>query len=269
MGWGPFDLTGKNAVVTGAAMGIGFGIARSFLDAGARVVLADRDADALDQARKRLLDDPAIGDDRIDAVAVDVAEDLAGTVMVDHCVTRFGSIEVLVNNAGIFPQSPVLTMTPDFLDRVLQVNLRGLILSSQAAGIRMVEQGTGGSIVNIASIDALHPSMVGLAAYDASKGGVLMFTKNLALELAPHGIRVNAIAPGGVSTEGTHQPSPDSSVTQAQADQILADFVRTRVPLGRIGLPVDIANLAVVLASEASSYMTGSIVVVDGGALLA
>jgi NAD(P)-dependent dehydrogenase (short-subunit alcohol dehydrogenase family) len=106
--------------------------------------------------------------------------------MVARCVQAFGSLDILVNNAGIYPHAPVLAMSAPFLDRVLRVNLRGLVLASKAAGRQLAAQGHGGAIVNIASVDALHPSMVGLAAYDASKGGVWMFTRSLALELAPH-----------------------------------------------------------------------------------
>ena len=129
-------------------------------------------------------------------------------------------------------------------------------------------QGGGGAIVNIASVDGLHPSMVGLAAYDASKGGVVMFTKSLALELAPHGIRVNAIAPGGVQTEGSSRPLAGSGMTEEQTRQFQDNFVRTKIPLRRMGQPDDIATVAVFLASSAARYVTGETVVVDGGMLL-
>jgi 2-deoxy-D-gluconate 3-dehydrogenase len=131
----------------------------------------------------------------------------------------------------------------------------------------MVEQGRGGTIINISSIDAFRPSMVGLAAYDASKGGVLMFTKNLALELGPKGIRVNGIAPGGITTEGASKPLAESGMSEEQMKAMTEEFT-ARIPLGRMGVPDDIAKVAVFLASSAAGYMTGETVIVDGGRLL-
>jgi 2-dehydro-3-deoxy-D-gluconate 5-dehydrogenase len=180
---------------------------------------------------------------------------------------RLGGIDILVNNAGIYPQVPMLEMERAVWDKILAVNLTGLAFVSRAVGRRMVEQGTGGAIVNIASIDALHPSMVGLAAYDSSKGGVLMFTKSLALELAPHGVRVNAIAPGGIATEGASRPLEGSGLTPEQMEAMVAAFME-KIPLKRMGTPDDIATAAVFLASDAAGYVTGELLVVDGGTLL-
>ena len=257
-----FDLKGKNAVVTGAAMGIGHGIAARFVEAGANVVLADLDEEEAILAVKKL-DGPG----RAVAMGVDVTVDGAGEAMVKRCVEEFGSIDILVNNAGIYPMTPMLQMTPEVFDRVYEVNLRGLAFASKAAAARMIEQGRGGAIVNIASIDAFHPSMVGLAAYDASKGGVVMFTKNLALELGPQAIRVNGIAPGGITTEGTSKPLAQSGMTEEQMKAMIAEFT-AKIPLGRMGIPDDIAWVAQFLASDAAGYMTGETVIVDGGRLL-
>jgi 2-dehydro-3-deoxy-D-gluconate 5-dehydrogenase len=163
---------------------------------------------------------------------IDVTDGDACEAAIQRCVEEFGSIDILVNNAGIYPMSLVLEMTPAFFDRVLSINLRGLVFMSKAAGLQMVKQGTGGKIVNIASIDALHPSSPGLAAYDASKGGVLMFTKNFALEMAPHGVNVNAIAPGGITTDGTSRSMEGLSAEQ-QA-KFMAEFEKL-IPLGRMG----------------------------------
>ena len=259
-----FTVNGRRVAVTGAAMGIGFGIARRFVGGGADVLLIDRDGAAAARAAEELT---GLGG-RAEAMELDVATDDAGTRAVEECVRRFGDLDVLVNNAGIFPMKPVLEMTPDFFDHVLAVNLRGAVFLAKAAAAHMTARGHGGSIINIASIDALHPSMIGLAAYDASKAGLVMFTRALALEVAPHGIRVNAVAPGGIATEGTSRPLEGSGMTEEAMRDMVAQFTRL-IPLGRMGDPDDIAKVTVFLASPASSYMTGTLLVVDGGRLLA
>jgi 2-deoxy-D-gluconate 3-dehydrogenase len=174
---------------------------------------------------------------------------------------RGRAADILVNNAGIYPFRTALDMDVEEWDRVQAVNLRGVFLLSRAFAKAAIARGAGGSIVNIGSIDSFHPSNVGLAAYDASKGGVLMFTRSLALELAPHGIRVNMIAPGGVTTEGVQAARGD------MPEDMLAQFL-ARVPLGRWGEPDDIATMVLVLATPLSAYVTGAAVVVDGGRLL-
>ena len=258
-----FSVRDQRVLVTGGAMGIGFGIAERFADAGAHVVIADLDGEAASAAASKLTGLRG----KVAATALDVADPEAGGRAVATCVREFGGIDCLVNNAGIYPIAPVADMDAAFFDRVIAVNLRGSVFLAKAAAAQMVTQGTGGSIVNIASIDALHPSMVGLAAYDASKGGVLMFTKALALEVAPKGIRVNAIAPGGIATEGTAKPLENSGMSAEQMQAMMAEF-EARIPLGRMGEPDDIATVALFLASPASGYMTGELLVVDGGRLL-
>ncbi len=257
----PFDLGGKNVVVTGGAMGIGLGIVKRLVEAGANVLIADVDFATAEAATKKL--EGSRG--KVTAMRADVTAEGIGDRIVGRCVELFGSIDILVNVAGIYPMSPTLQMTPDFFDRVYKINLKGLVFISKAAAASMVGRGKGGKIINISSIDAFHPSSVGLAAYDASKGGVLMFTKALALELAPHGITVNAIAPGGITTEGTSRPLV--GMTKEQTDQMMKIFV-ARIPLGRMGVPDDVGKVAVFLASPASDYMTGQTIVVDGGMLL-
>ena len=256
---GPFALTGRRAVVTGAAMGIGLRIVERFVEAGAAVLAVDRDGAALAEAVRHV--DVAM-------LEADVAADGTPEAVVQRAVEDLGGVDVLVNNAGIFPQAPALEMTPALFDRVLGVNLRGLVFLSTAVARRMVGEGAGGAVVNIASIDALHPSMPGLAAYDSSKGGVLMFTRSLALELAPHRVRVNAVAPGGIATPGASRPLEGSGMTPEQAEEMREQFVRAKVPLGRMGEPDDIALATVFLASSAASYVTGQVLVVDGGTLL-
>jgi 2-deoxy-D-gluconate 3-dehydrogenase len=263
MTWGPFDLTGKRAVVTGGAMGIGYGIVTRLAEAGANVLLADLDGELAESKAAASSESGA----KVLAEQVDVSAADAGDLLVAAAAERLGGIDILVNNAGIYPQVPMLEMERAVWDKILAVNLTGLAFVSRAVGRRMVEQGTGGAIVNIASIDALHPSMVGLAAYDSSKGGVLMFTKSLALELAPHGVRVNAIAPGGIATEGASRPLEGSGLTPEQMEAMVAAFTE-KIPLKRMGTPDDIATAVVFLASDAAGYVTGELLVVDGGTLL-
>lgn len=257
----PFDLSGKSAVVTGGAMGIGFGITRRLADAGANVLIADVAKEPGDAAAKRL----AGSQGKVAAMQVDVSAENAGELIANKCIEQFGSLDILVNNAGIYPMSPILQMSPDFFERVLRINLKGLIFISKAAAAKMIESDRGGKIINISSIDAFHPSSVGLGAYDTSKGGVLMFTKALALELAPKKIFVNAIAPGGIATEGTSKPL--AGMTDEQMSQMMKGFL-SRIPVGRMGVPDDVGKVAIFLASSASDYMTGQTIVVDGGTLL-
>lgn len=262
MGTSPFDIAGKSAIVTGGAMGIGFGVVRRYVEAGANVLVADLDGDLAAEKTAELE-----GPGKTASVAIDVAAPGAGERLVDECVSQFGSVDILVNNAGIYPQTPMLELTRDTWQKVIDINLTGLAFISKAVGKRLVEQKTGGKIINVASIDALHPSMVGLAAYDSSKGGVLMFTRSFALEMGPHGVTVNAIAPGGINTEGTAAPLEGSGMTPEQMEAMTEQFL-AGIPLRRMGEPDDIAKVALFLASPASDYMTGELVVVDGGALL-
>ena len=262
--WGPFSLHDKNAAVTGGAMGIGRGIVERLAEAGANVLIADMNADAAGKTAEEVT---AKGGGKAVALQLNCTESCAGDDIVKACVDAFGSIDILVNNAGIYPQVPMLQMEEALWDKVQAVNLKGLAFVSKAVALKMVEQGKGGKIINIASIDGIHPSMVGLAAYDASKGGVVMFTKNFALELAPKGINVNAIAPGGIATPGTAAPLEGSGMTPEQMQEMMAGFL-AQIPLGRMGEPDDIGKVAAFLASPAADYMTGEVVVVDGGYLL-
>ena len=247
------DLTGRTAIVTGAAMGIGLGIARRLHEAGASVVVADLDP-AGDDAAEALQAQRADG-----AVAVrcDVSDSESVERTVHTAVDTFGGVDILVNNAGIFPMLSLSELDLETFKRVLAVNLTGLFLCTKTVSTRMIAQGEGGRIINITSIDALHPSMVGLAHYDASKHGAWGFTKNVALELAPHGIWINAIAPGGIKTPGV-----------GDIDQADLKGFEAMIPMRRMGGPDEIGRAALFLASELSSYMTGAQIVVDGGRLL-
>jgi 2-deoxy-D-gluconate 3-dehydrogenase len=243
-------------------MGIGFGIVTRFVEAGANVLVADLDGDRAAQ-KVAALEGPG----KAVSMAIDISSPQAGERLVGECVANFGSVDILVNNAGIYPMTPMLQTTREMWQRVVDLNLTGLAFVSKAVGNRMVEQGTGGKIINVASIDALHPSMVGLAAYDSSKGGVLMFTRAFALEMAQHQVNVNAIAPGGIATEGSAAPLQGSGMSEADMKAMTEQFI-AGIPLKRMGEPDDIAKVAIFLASPASDYMTGELVVVDGGALL-
>jgi 2-deoxy-D-gluconate 3-dehydrogenase len=257
------DLRGKCAVVTGGAAGIGFGIASRLAEAGAAVIVADVDGPAAEAAASRL----RAADRRAQAVAADVSA--AGDVrrLFEAAEAAYGGVDILVNNAGIYPFRTAQQMTEAEWDRVLDVNLKGAFLCAQAAAGRMRAQGRGGVILNIASIDSVHPSAVGLPHYDASKGGLLMLTKSLALELAPLGIRVLALAPGAVATEGSRAQTERLLERGLDLEQ-LRKRVLAKIPLGRTGVPDDVARVALFLVSDAAAYMTGTLVVVDGGVLL-
>jgi 2-deoxy-D-gluconate 3-dehydrogenase len=249
------DLSGKRVIVTGGAMGIGFGIAKRLSDAGAKVLIADMNEGAANDAAAKL--------EGAFAMKVDVSDESEVKAMVAKAVAEFGGLDILVNNAGIYPTYKVLEATTEEFEKVVHVNLMGAIFAVKAAAKQMIAQGNGGKIINVTSIDALHPSAAGLAFYDASKHGLWGFTKNFALELAPHGISVNAIAPGGVATPGTGVDAP----TNPDLEKIKESFME-RIPLRRFADSDEIGKVALFLASDMSSYMTGSQVVVDGGVLL-
>lgn len=250
-----FDLSGKVAVVTGGAMGIGQGIAFRLAQAGAAVMVTDLNHKAAHATVTQIRD----GGGQAAAIVADAASFADAQRVVEETVSVFGRLDILVNNAGIFPFSSALEVTEELWGKVMDVNLKGLFFTAQAAAREMIWEGHGGKIVNIASIDALHPTGM-LVHYDASKGGVVMVTKSLALELGPQNILVNAIAPGGIQTPGATGP--------AISEEMMKAFT-ARIPLKRMGVPDDIAKAVLFLASSMSDYMTGSVVVVDGGFLQA
>jgi 2-dehydro-3-deoxy-D-gluconate 5-dehydrogenase len=250
-----FDLHGKAAIVMGGAMGIGAAIAERLAEAGAAVLIADVNEEEARRTAAR------IGETGARAVAFRADMSQVGDIraMVAAAVERFGRLDVLVNNAGIFPFTPALEMTEEQWDRVLDVNLKGAFFAAQAAARAMT---AGGRIVNIASIDGLHPTGY-LAHYDASKGGLVMLTRSLALELGPRGIAVNAIAPGSINTPG----AATTAALSGNSAIAMEGFLK-RIPLGRVGEPDEIAKVALFLASGAADYITGELIVVDGGYLL-
>jgi 2-deoxy-D-gluconate 3-dehydrogenase len=262
--WGPFDLGGKNAVVTGGAMGIGLGITSRLSEAGANVLVGDID----EAAAKTAIEALAGHRGTVLATRADVTSSTTGAELAERCAAEFRSVDILVNNAGVYPIAPLTDITPDVFDRIVSVNMRGLLFTAQGVARRMIEQGTGGVIINIASIDGFHPSFPGLVAYGGSKGAVLQMTRGMALELAPHHIRVLSIAPGAIETEGAAKVAESGDLTEEERLAIANEMV-ARMPIGRMGNPDDIAKVAVFLSSSAADYMTGTNVLVDGGILLA
>jgi len=255
------SLQGKAAVVTGGAKGIGYGIAYRLAEAGAKVVIADTDQAAAQKAAGELTAKGWVAE----ACKADVSSQADVQQMIAGCQEKFGAVDIMVNNAGIYPPAPLAQMTEDQFEKVLQVNLKGVFLTTKYAAEVMKQQG-GGKIINITSIDALHPSMMGLAHYDASKHGVWGFTKSSALELAEHNIWVNAIAPGGIATPGVAAMYQGASAEQMAA---ASKAFTAKIPMHRMGEADEIGMVALFLASDMASYMTGAQIVVDGGALLA
>ena len=258
------DLSGKTAIVTGGALGIGFGIAYRLAEAGANVVIADLKFEEAEKSAQTLLEKGW----KVKAIACDVSNKEDVKNLISETILAFNSLDILVNNAGIYPNIPLSKMELSDFEKIIAVNLKGVFLCTKYASEQMIRQGKGGRIINVTSIDALHPSMVGLNAYDASKHGVWGFTKNVALELAEHKIWVNAIAPGGIVTPGVQDlqknAPKDPSVDMAKVMEVFM----AKIPMHRMGEPDEIGKVALFLASDMSSYMTGSQIVVDGGALL-
>jgi len=254
-------LTDKGAIVTGGAVGIGYAIAYRLAEAGAKTLIVDINGEKAAQASKELKGNRFW----VESLACDISGEKAVGNMVGEAANILGSIDILVNNAGIYPQIPLAEITEKNFDNVMSVNLKGTMLCSQAASGKMIEQGKGGCIVNIASIEAIHSSGDGMAAYAASKGAVLTLTKSLARELGKHDIRVNAIIPGCIVTEGVRSvfSGPASSEAKAQLKAFMS-----RMLLGRMGESDEIGRVALFLASDLASYITGSMVVVDGGYLV-
>jgi NAD(P)-dependent dehydrogenase (short-subunit alcohol dehydrogenase family) len=246
------DLTGKTVVVTGAATGIGEACARTFALAGANVVLADVNEEGNRAAADLIAIDTGA---RCLAIACNVASESDCERLVLRALDEFGRVDVLVNNAGVAATGTVLDLPLAEWDRVMDINLRSCFVMTQKVGQVMVERGIRGSIINMSSVNSILaiPNQV---AYVASKGGVQQLTKASALGLAPHGIRVNAIGPGSIMTNLLNAVMDDS----AGRKKILE-----RTPMGRVGEPSEVANIALFLASEMSSYITGQTIFPDGG----
>ncbi len=246
-------LEGKSAIVTGASTGIGREIAAAYARAGARVACVSRRMETLEPAVKEICDGGgtaiAVEADTSDAAAVDAA--------VDRTRREFGGVDLLVNNAGFLGFSPILEVSEELFDRTFAVNVKGYFLFAKAVAKAMIADGRKGSMINITSISAEQCGELKVH-YCASNAARKMLTKGLALELAPHGIRVNAVAPGDIVSDIVRDPK-----IQHIVDTV--DF-GSFAPLGRRGQPADIAGACVFLSTDAAAYITGASLLIDGGA---
>jgi 3-oxoacyl-[acyl-carrier protein] reductase len=243
-------LNGKVAVITGSASGIGLATACKFAAEGAAVLLADLRADALDDARERVLS--AAPGARVASVVVDVTKAELVATMVGTALERFGRIDCLVNNAGITSDARLVKMTEEQFDRVIAVNLKGVYRCTQAVADPMIRQGSG-VILTASSVVGLYGNF-GQTNYAATKAGVIGFTKTWARELGPKGIRVNAVCPGFIRTP----------ILETIPEPVIRKMV-DKVPLGRLGTPEEIANVYAFLASDEASYLNGAVIEVSGG----
>jgi NAD(P)-dependent dehydrogenase (short-subunit alcohol dehydrogenase family) len=255
-----FSLEGKVALITGGSRGIGQATAVAFAHAGAHVVLSSRNLENLEKVANEIR---GIGR-RALPVAAHMGRLENVKTLVEAATAEFGKIDILVNNAGTAPAyANCLDAEERLWDSIMNLNLKGLYFLSQAVARVMKTQG-GGKIINVASIDGYKPQE-NVGIYSISKAAVIMVTKSMALELAPYNIRVNAIAPGAIDTKILN----NMWANLPEARKALAKkAVATRTPLGRIGIPDEIAGAMIYLASEASSYMTGETILIDGGAML-
>ncbi len=256
-----FDLSGRVAIVTGGAKGIGRGIAENLAVAGAAVVVADVDAEANQTCAAAIV---AAGGRSL-AVTCDMADEAAIAELVRQTIEHFGHLDIVVNNAAVYPMSPIAEMSTALWDQVIGINLRGVFLLTRAAFPHLIRAGAHGRLINISSIDTWK-SYVGMGHYDASKGGLEAFTRSCALELAPHGVTANAIAPGAVKTPGSLTVRSNLSRARGESttDAVDAEFA-TRIPLGTWATPDQIGQATLLLALPAAGYITGQTIYVDGG----
>ncbi len=244
-----FDFGTEMVIITGAGAGIGLAIAQAFHAAGARVALGDINQDTVRRAGA------ALGDPRVFSGIIDVRDEKSVHAFFDAAEQTLGPATIAVANAGVFPNCPVIDMPAEEWDRVMETNLRGTFLTCQAAARSMTVGGRPGRIITIAS-GAHASARLGGSHYCASKAGVVMFTKVLAMELAAQRINVNCVAPGYINTK------PDT----AAVDPDFQNAMLRNIPWGRFGTPAEVAHSALFLASPAADYITGEVLAVNGGA---
>ena len=244
-------LQGKVALITGAGRGIGLGVATAYAQAGAHIALVSRSQDQLDDAAEAAR---ALGVKAM-PIAADISQPEEADRAMAAAVEEFGRLDILVNNAGINHRTPTVDFPIEEFDKIIDVNLRGVWYLSQQAARQMLAQGEGGRIINTTSL-ASHMGVPGLSAYAASKGGVGMIIKVMAVEWAEAGITVNGVSPGYIATPLT-QPLREDEEKNA--------WILSRIPMKRWGTPQDMAGIYVFLASDAAAYITGQLFPVDGG----
>lgn len=249
------SLRGRTAVITGGARGLGLAIARRLAEAGASVAIGDLDEAAAKHAAAQIADEH---DTATVGTALDVTDSASMTTFAETATSALGEIGIWVNNAGIFPSSPLTEVSDEEWDRVLAVNLRGVFAGCREAARQL---GDGGVIVNLASVAGLRGRGPGVAAYAASKHGVVGLTRQVGVELAPRGIRVLGIAPTTIITPGVEESMAKLGTSP---DKLEAALTR---PLGRAGRPDDVARVVLFAASDLAAFMTGSVLVVDAGEL--
>ncbi|EPZ47382.1 MULTISPECIES: SDR family NAD(P)-dependent oxidoreductase [Alicyclobacillus] len=251
-----FNVSGKTVLITGGARGLGRSYAETFVQHGCNVVLGDVNTEQVKQTAAEL-QKLAAGETQCIGVGLDVTQEAQVEQVVSDAVQTFGSIDIVVNNAGIVDRVGIEEMTLDAWNRTMGVNLTGVFLVSKHAARAMIERKTRGSIINMASMSGIIVNVpMEQAAYNTSKAAVAMFTKSCAVEWAEYGIRVNAIAPGYMKTDMTGPDFEPGGKYHSLLDMI---------PMRRLGLPQELNGLALFLASEASSYVTGAVLSVDGG----
>ena len=255
-----FGLEGKVAFVTGAARGIGLGIAEALVSAGADVVLGDLNFTGAEASAAAIRERGG----KASAVLLDVSEEASVVSALAQIQERQGRLDILVNSAGIFPNRPIREMDSQLWDKVLSVNLRGAFLTIRHGAELIIAGGKGGRIINIASINVIQ-TYIGMAHYDASKAGMVGLARAAALEYAPFGITANVIAPGAVITPGAMANFEIlATISGGTADNAVEDFA-SKIPNGRWASPKDIGRAVLMLSGHAADYITGQTIFVDGG----